>query len=67
MMPRMTGFELTAKVRGDARLKHLPVILVTAQESREDRERGVAVGADAYILKSAFDQESLLNTIQRFL
>jgi two-component system chemotaxis sensor kinase CheA len=67
MMPRMTGFELTAKVRSDARLKHLPVILVTAQESREDRERGVAVGADAYILKSAFDQESLLNTIQRFL
>jgi two-component system chemotaxis sensor kinase CheA len=67
MMPRMSGFELTTKVRGDNRLKHLPVILVTAQESREDRERGVAVGADAYILKSAFDQESLLNTIQRLL
>lgn len=67
MMPRMTGFELTGKVRGDGRLKHLPVILVTAQESREDRERGVAVGADAYILKSAFDQESLLNTIRRLL
>jgi two-component system chemotaxis sensor kinase CheA len=67
MMPRMTGFELTSKLRNDARLKHLPVILVTAQESREDRERGVAVGADAYIVKSAFDQDSLLNTIQRFL
>jgi len=67
MMPRMSGFELTAKVRSDPRFKDLPVILVTAQESREDRERGVEVGADAYILKSAFDQESLLNTIRRFI
>lgn len=66
-MPRMDGFELTAKIRADERFKHLPVILITSLESREDRERGVQVGSDAYIVKSAFDQESLLSTIRRLI
>ncbi len=66
-MPRMDGFELTAKVRADERFKHLPVILITSLESREDRERGIQAGADAYIVKSAFDQEGLLSTIQRLI
>ncbi|MCX6029498.1 MAG: hybrid sensor histidine kinase/response regulator [Chloroflexi bacterium] len=66
-MPRMDGFELAAKVRSDERFKHLPVILITSLESREDRERGIQAGADAYIVKSAFDQESLLNTIRRLI
>jgi two-component system chemotaxis sensor kinase CheA len=66
-MPRLDGFELTAKIRADERFKHLPVILVTALDSREDRERGIQAGADAYIVKSAFDQEGLLNTIQRLI
>ncbi len=66
-MPRMSGLELTEKVRADARMEHLPVILVTALESREDRERGVDAGANAYIVKSSFDQGNLLETIRRFL
>lgn len=66
-MPRMDGFELVSKLRADERFKHLPTILVTSLASREDRERGVAVGADAYIAKTAFDQDSLLATIQRLI
>ncbi len=66
-MPRMDGFELTARIRADERFKHLPVILITSLESREDRERGIQAGADAYIVKSAFDQEGLLSTIQRLI
>jgi two-component system chemotaxis sensor kinase CheA len=66
-MPRMSGFELTARIRGDKKLSDLPVVLVTALESREDRERGIEVGADAYIVKSSFDQSNLLEVIQRLI
>ena len=66
-MPRMDGFELTARIRGDQRLAQLPVVLVTALESREDKERGVAVGANAYVVKSSFDQSNLLEIIRRLL
>ncbi|MDY6973619.1 MAG: hybrid sensor histidine kinase/response regulator [Thermodesulfobacteriota bacterium] len=66
-MPRMNGFGLTAKIRSDRKLAELPVVLVTALESREDRERGIDVGADAYIVKSSFDQSNLLEVIQRLI
>jgi two-component system chemotaxis sensor kinase CheA len=66
-MPRMSGFELTSKIREDKKLAELPVILVTALESRPDRERGIEVGANAYIIKSSFDQSNLLEVIQRLL
>jgi two-component system chemotaxis sensor kinase CheA len=64
-MPRMDGFELTARIRADARLADLPVVLVTALESREDKERGVEVGANAYVVKSSFEQSNLLEIIKR--
>lgn len=66
-MPRMSGFELATKIRGDKKLGELPVVLVTALESRQDRERGIEVGANAYIIKSSFDQSNLLEVIQRLL
>ena len=66
-MPKMDGFELTAKVRADKRLKDLPVIMVTGREKVEDKRKGIEVGADAYILKKEFDQSNLLNTIKRLI
>ena len=66
-MPRMDGFDLTAKVRADKQLAGLPVVLVTALESREHRERGIDVGANAYIVKSSFDQSNLLEVVQRLI
>jgi two-component system chemotaxis sensor kinase CheA len=66
-MPRMNGFDLTAKIRADQKLSETPVVLVTALESREDRERGIDVGANAYIVKSRFDQSNLLAVIQRLI
>jgi len=64
-MPRMDGFELTARIRADQALTHLPVVLVTALESREHKERGIEVGANAYIVKSSFDQSNLFQVIRR--
>ncbi len=66
-MPRMNGFELTAKIRKDKRLSELPIILVTALDSKEDREHGIDVGANAYIVKSSFDQSNLLGVIKKLL
>lgn len=67
IMPRMDGFDLAEKIRTDERFKHLPIILVTSLEKAEDREKGLKVGADAYIVKSKFDQELLLETVQRLI
>ncbi|MBS0352316.1 MAG: hybrid sensor histidine kinase/response regulator [Proteobacteria bacterium] len=66
-MPRMNGFDLTAKVRADKALADLPVVLVTALSSRADLERGAEAGANAYIVKGSFDQSNLLTAIRRLL
>src|SRR5262249_45565773 len=62
-MPRLDGLGLTAELRRDEKLRHIPVVLITSLGSPEHRERGAAAGADAYIVKSAFDQGQLLETI----
>jgi two-component system chemotaxis sensor kinase CheA len=66
-MPRLNGFDLTARIRADQKLAELPVVLVTALEKREDRERGIDVGANAYIVKGSFDQSNLLEAIRRLI
>lgn len=66
-MPRMNGFELTTQIRKDKKLSELPIVLVTALESREDREHGIDAGANAYIVKSSFDQSNLLEVIKKLL
>ena len=66
-MPRMNGFELTTAIRADKKLGELPVVLVTALESREDRERGIDAGANAYIVKANFDQSNLLEVIKKLI
>ena len=67
LMPRMDGFELTAALRKDKFYKDIPIIIVTTRESDADKRRGLEAGADAYILKSEFTSEGLLNTIERLI
>jgi two-component system chemotaxis sensor kinase CheA len=66
-MPGMNGFELTEKVKKSDRMKNMPVVLITARASKEDREHGIEVGADAYFVKSNFEQTGLLQVIERLL
>ena len=66
-MPRMDGFDLTAKIRADKKVGEIPVVLVTALSSREHQERGIDVGANAYIVKSSFDQSNLLEVIRKLV
>ncbi len=66
-MPKMNGFELTEKIRGDKRYGNIPVVLVTGMESADDKRRGIDSGANAYVVKSSFDQNNLLEIIERFI
>lgn len=66
-MPRMTGLDLAQHIRADRRLSDLPLILVTALETREQREQGLTAGASAYLAKSSFDQSNLLEAIGRLI
>ena len=66
-MPNLNGFDLTVKIRAEARTRSLPVIIVSTHSSPEDRRRGVEVGADAYIAKSEFHHEKLVEIIQRLI
>jgi two-component system chemotaxis sensor kinase CheA len=62
-MPRMDGFDLLEAMKKDNQLAHIPVIIVTSLERREDQEKGLALGADAYVVKRKFDQRELLEAI----
>ncbi len=66
-MPRLDGFGLTQRIRQDERYADIPVILVTSLDSPADKARGIEVGADAYIVKSSFDQNNLLETIEQLV
>jgi len=66
-MPHMDGFTLTENIRQSRRLGKLPVVLVTGLASDGDRTRGTQVGADAYLVKSSFDQSALLSLVARLL
>jgi two-component system chemotaxis sensor kinase CheA len=67
LMPRMDGFQLTRRLKGDERTAQVPVILVTSLGSLEDKTRGIEAGADAYIAKSSFDQNDLLEAIEQLI
>ncbi|MGM9999240.1 MAG: response regulator [Candidatus Bruticola sp.] len=66
-MPGITGFDLAIKIRSNSRLSKTPIILITGQERIEDRQRGLKLGANAYIGKSSFDKGLLLEAVTRFL
>jgi two-component system chemotaxis sensor kinase CheA len=66
-MPIMDGFELTAKVKNSATLRDLPVIIVTSLDTDHEKRRGIEVGANAYIVKSEFESNILLQTVSQLV
>lgn len=66
-MPRADGFTLTSRIRGELGRSDLPVIIVTSLASEAHRRRGLEAGAQAYIVKSQFNQSNLLDTIRQLL
>ena len=66
-MPNMDGFSLTARLRQEEKYRNTPIVIITSREKEEDKQRGVQVGADAYIVKGNFDQGTLVNTLHTLL
>ena len=66
-MPNLDGLSLTAKIRENKDYDELPIILVTSLASDEDKRRGAEAGANAYITKSNFNQQVLLETLKRLI
>jgi two-component system, chemotaxis family, sensor kinase CheA len=64
-MPRMNGFDLLAEVR--RRTQRLPVVMLSTRGSVEDRKRATRLGANAYLVKTEFHSESLLEVVRRFV
>ena len=63
-MPKMNGLEFTRLVKNAEETRDIPVILLTSLAKPEQREAGLKAGANAYLIKSRFDQSELLETIQ---
>ncbi|MDQ2664616.1 MAG: response regulator [Gemmatimonadota bacterium] len=66
-MPHLDGIGLCQRIRATARTSALPLILVTSLDEPAQRERGMEAGADAYITKSSFDQDTLLDTVRMLI
>lgn len=66
-MPNMDGFALTEAIRAHPSLCNIPVLILSSRSSEADRQRGLDVGADGYIIKSGFDEASLLAAVNRVL
>lgn len=66
-MPNMNGLEFTAKVRQHPEYREIPLILVTSLASEEDKRKGAQAGANAYIVKGQFNQELLIETLDRLV
>ncbi|HSK01513.1 MAG TPA: response regulator, partial [Kofleriaceae bacterium] len=64
-MPRLDGFGLLRRIR--ERWPRLPVVMLTTRGSEDDRRRAVALGADAYLVKSAFEEARLVETVRRLI
>ncbi len=62
-MPRMDGIELVTLIKKDPGLKALPVMIVSYKDREEDRRRGLDAGADYYLTKGSFHDETLLQAV----
>jgi two-component system sensor histidine kinase and response regulator WspE len=62
-MPRMDGIELVTLIKRDARLRSLPVMVVSYKDREEDRRRGLDAGADYYLTKGSFHDDTLIQAV----
>jgi two-component system sensor histidine kinase and response regulator WspE len=62
-MPRMNGFEFVQLIKQDERLGRTPVMIVSYKDREEDRQRGLQVGADYYLTKGSFHDETLIEAV----
>jgi len=62
-MPRMNGIELVTAIKQDAKLRDIPVMIVSYKDRPEDRQRGLRAGADYYLAKGSFHDDTLIEAV----
>jgi two-component system sensor histidine kinase and response regulator WspE len=62
-MPRMNGIELVNKIKNHPQLNSIPVIIVSYKDREEDRIQGLEAGADYYLTKASFHDDTLVNAV----
>jgi len=63
-MPRMNGIEFVTMLKGDAKFRQIPVMIVSYKDRKEDRDAGLQAGADYYLTKGSFHDESLIEAVE---
>ena len=66
-MPRMTGIELVSSIKQDPHLKSLPVMIVSYKDREEDRRRGLEAGADYFLTKGSFHDQTLIQAVKELI
>jgi len=66
-MPIMDGYELTKEIRSNDRLKTIPIIILSSHETQDEIKKGFSVGADEYLQKGKFSQQTLIKVIEELL
>jgi two-component system chemotaxis sensor kinase CheA len=66
-MPELDGLQLVQAIRATPRIAGIPVVIVSTLAADDDRLRGLGAGADAYLVKSSFDDQELVATVERLL
>jgi len=66
-MPEMDGIALIQTLRKEPRFKHLPIIISSSRDAEQDRLHGMEAGADYYLIKSSFQDETLLDAIHQLI
>jgi chemosensory pili system protein ChpA (sensor histidine kinase/response regulator) len=64
-MPRMDGFDLARNIRGDSRLKHLPIVMITSRIAEKHREHAKELGVNHYLGKP-YSEEELMSLVKHY-
>lgn len=67
MMPKMNGFDVLRKVKEDATLKNIPVIMLTNLAGESDAEKALGLGAVLYLVKSQYDPKQIVGKVQEII
>ena len=67
LMPKMNGFEVLEKLKTNEKTKHVPVILLTNLNQKDEIERGMSLGADDYLIKAHFMPTEVVDKIKKVI
>jgi len=62
-MPRMNGIEMVKRIKNDVKFREIPVMIVSYKDREDDRKKGLDAGANYYLTKSSFHDDTLLEAV----